>query len=282
MRNDRERGPVRDPTMVISTIGVGIMAKESRVDKEAVARVKLRFEDEGLTTAQVADLLGLSKTQAHRVITKGKWKRPSEGPFAEKNAPKPDARLFTENPRAQEALTAPVERERVPRGAPAAQPATAPANGVYGIPEAPAGMTEWESRDWHEAECKKLLQMQNDRHAQELRVLQADFAAEARKPGDWNAARRQKTLAESTKIRHEMQRRNLEDWIRIKLVQLPVLAAGRGAVRVVVAVTPGYSIVESGNSPEEMARRVAAANAFYASRASAIDVDSKEVLDAEN
>ena len=287
MVNDGERKENEGNTTRFVTLrwfhrihGVSIMAKVSRVSTEDIERVRREFEDSGLSTQQVADILKVSKTYAHKLITKQGWRRASDAPIFGMNAPKAAVGLFTEKPRDPATRTPSPMGKRVSNDVPAKQsahaPAAAPANGVYFIPEPPIGMTEWESRDWHEAECKKLLQAQNDRHARELRVLQADFAAEARKPGDLNAARRQKTLAESTKVRHEMQRKNLEDWIRIKLMQLPVLAAGRGAVRILVNVVPGFSIYED-NSAEAIARRVADADAFYSRKAGAVNVDASDV-----
>ncbi|NPT44338.1 hypothetical protein GNZ12_24110 [Paraburkholderia sp. 1N] len=265
------------------------MAKESRVSNADIERVRREFEDAGLTTQQVADFLKVSKTYAHKLITKQGWRRASDAPILGVNSPKAAAGLFTENARAPSTRTPSPMGERRAESAPAAgnaaapvssapQASSAPVPGAYSIPTPPADMTEWELRDWTEAECKKLLQAQNDRHAQELRVLQADFAAEARKPSDVSAARRQKTLAESTKIRHEMQRKNLEDWIRIKLMQLPVLAAGRGAVRIVVNMTTGFSI-DGPNDDESVARRAESAARFVETRKAAevLDVEAKDV-----
>ncbi|WP_152693210.1 hypothetical protein [Caballeronia mineralivorans] len=241
------------------------MAKESRVSNEDIERVRREFEDSGLTTQQVADLLHVSKTYAHKLITTKGWKRSSDAPFSEKNASAAAVGLFTENARIPEIKTPSPDGERRRNDAPAtgsappsARAPSAPAPGTYLIPEPPLGLTEWELRDWTEAECKKLLQAQNDRHSQELRALQADFAGEMRKPGDAAAARRIKSLTEATKIRQEMQQKALEGWIRIKLLQLPVLAAGRGSVRIVVHHIPGVAISED-NSDEAVARRAGAA-----------------------
>jgi len=52
------------------------MPKESRINPADLARAKSEWEaSDTLSTSQVADLLGISKTQAYRLITKGKWVR---------------------------------------------------------------------------------------------------------------------------------------------------------------------------------------------------------------
>lgn len=118
----------------------------------------------------------------------------------------------------------------------------APAPGTHFIPEPPAGLDDWKVRDYFDTACKGLMAKQNDRHVQEQRALSADFAAEMRKPGDAGAARRIKALTESVKIRQEMERASLADWIRVRLDQVPVLRTNSGSVRIQVLIVPGLSL----------------------------------------
>ena len=225
------------------------MADRKLSEDDWIAARKRYESESGLGYGALAQVLDCSRTLVARRAQRDKWQKGIGIAESPNRAASDGIPKFTENARARGVQAAHVhsprdgklEQSEMAPALPVSAPA-APAPGTHFIPEPPAGLDNWQIRDYYDAACKGLMAKQNDRHVQEQRALSADFAAEMRKPGDAGAARRIKALTESVKIRQEMERASLADWIRVRLDQVPVLQTSGFSVRIQVLIVPGMSL----------------------------------------
>lgn len=242
----------RDRTLTLSKQGAA-MPKESRVSQSDIERVRLLWiADESMSIAQVADLLGVSKSQANRVMLKNRWLRIGNTPDA--GAPASQAK-FTEKPMDRASIAPPIEAARVPQPAPAparthAAPDKNGAPGAWYIPPPPDGLDEWATRDYWQHETEALVRKQNERQSQEQRVLSAQWVqAMKRSVTDPDEARAHKSLTEAMKLRHAMERESLHDFCRLTLNSMPVLLTNGCSTRIQILIVPGLQLGQTFEPP---------------------------------
>lgn len=246
--------PVRDRTLRYQT-KVQTMPKESRVSPSDIARVRRDWESSETHSVQyVADSLGVSKTYAYKLMTKQGWVRGRVAPILPASAA---WGKFTESAQHSGTRASSPAGEHVHQAAPGAPAQSTPPRahaapsptgvpGAWYIAPAPDGLDEWGIRDYFQCECEALLRLQNQRHSQEQRALSAQWAQAMRKSiTDPDEARAHKSLTESMKLRQAMERDALQDFVRITLQTMPVMATNGCSVRISVLIVPGHSFDRS-------------------------------------
>jgi hypothetical protein len=269
------------------------MASESRVSDGAWIDARRMWERGEASVKQVADSLGVSKSLVMKRKAAEGWQlNIGVAPVLVGGAAKPNSKV-TENAGERVNRTGSVSghQAKIAASQPASMPSPAPthsahasspskpayaATGAFQIAEPAKNLAPALRREHIRRECEALATAMNDRHALELRSLQAAFATEMNKgnPNERGAALRIKALTEATAMRHKMQRETLIDFTKLRLGEFDGL--GTGTV-IIVHMVPGLQF--DGGAPVAGTRAVQAASIEDAARLMGADVIDVDVIE---